>query len=83
MKKLILMLALACATSFTVKAADTNAAPHHPEATAEQKAVREEMLKKYDANKDGKLDKEERTKMSAEDIAKWKAAFPSHKKAAN
>jgi hypothetical protein len=83
MKKLILMLALACAASFNVKAADTNAAPHRPELTAEQKALKEEMLKKYDENKDGKLTKEERAKMSAEDTAKWKAAFPRPKKVAN
>lgn len=29
------------------------------------------LLEKYDANKDGKIDKEEQSKMSEEDKAKW------------
>lgn len=37
------------------------------ELTPEQQTVMTEMLAKYDANKDGKLDKEERAKMSQED----------------
>jgi len=36
------------------------------------KELREEMLKKYDANKDGKLDKEERSKISPEDRKKMR-----------
>jgi len=40
----------------------------------------EEMLAKYDANKDGKLDKEERSKMSADDKAKMEKAGLTHKK---
>ena len=35
--------------------------------TAEQQAVQNAMLAKYDANKDGKLDKTERAAMSQED----------------
>ena len=35
------------------------------------KEFREEMLKKYDTNKDGKLDKEERSKVSQEDKKKF------------
>jgi len=34
------------------------------------KEFREEMLKKYDTNKDGKLNKEERSKISSEDRKK-------------
>lgn len=41
--------------------------PKPPEISKE---FREEMLKKYDINKDGKLDKEERSKISAEDKKK-------------
>lgn len=91
MKKSLLILALACVANFSVQAQDT-AAPAAPEAkaeakgkakhelTADQKALRAAMLEKYDANKDGKLDKEEIAKFSAEDKAKWDAAFPAHGK---
>ena len=42
------------------------------------------MLDKYDANKDGKLDKEERAKMSQEDKDKMsKAGLGGRKKPAN
>ncbi|HWF19909.1 MAG TPA: hypothetical protein VG754_11605 [Verrucomicrobiae bacterium] len=48
--------------------------------TDEQKALKKEMLEKYDTNKDGKLDKDERAKMTPEDKAKWSKAFPHKKK---
>jgi hypothetical protein len=38
------------------------------------------MLAKYDANKDGKLDKKEKAKMSQEDKDAWAKAFPAKKK---
>jgi hypothetical protein len=41
--------------------------PERPKLTEEQKKQRAELIAKYDANKDGKLDKEERTKVSDED----------------
>ena len=41
--------------------------PKKPEWTAEQKAVWKEITEKYDTNKNGKLDKDERAKISAED----------------
>ena len=41
--------------------------PQRPKLTEEQKAQRAELVKKYDVNKDGKLDKEERLKVSEED----------------
>jgi hypothetical protein len=40
----------------------------------EKKALRKELLEKYDTNKDGKLDKEERAKISAEDKEKAEKA---------
>ncbi len=50
-------------------------------ATPEQKKLHKEMVEKYDANKDGKLDKEEKAKISAEDKAKLeKAGMGHHKK---
>jgi hypothetical protein len=47
-----------------------------PPMTAEQKEFQKKMVEKYDANKDGKLDKEEAAKMSDEDKAKRKELFP-------
>jgi len=41
--------------------------PHRPKLTEEQKKQRAELVAKYDANKDGKLDKEERVKVSEDD----------------
>jgi hypothetical protein len=49
-------------------------------ATAEQKTLRKELMEKYDANKDGKLDKEEKGKISAEDKEKMEKAGMTHKK---
>ncbi len=73
MKKLLVALTgLALAGMLMVHADDTstNAAPKHKAMTDEQKALRKEMVAKYDANKDGKLDKDEIAKMSAEDKEK-------------
>ena len=41
--------------------------PPRPKLTEEQKKQRTALIAKYDANKDGKLDKEERTKVSDDD----------------
>jgi len=41
--------------------------PHRPKLTEEQKKQRDAIVAKYDVNKDGKLDKEERGKVSEED----------------
>ena len=41
--------------------------PPRPQLTEEQKKQRAELVAKYDTNKDGKLDKEERTKVSDDD----------------
>jgi len=50
-------------------------------ATPEQKALMKEMTEKYDTNKDGKLDKEEKSKISAEDKEKMeKAGIGGHHK---
>ena len=84
-----------CAAIVSVHAADpkdtvnTNqttaatVARKHPPLTEEQKALRKEMLAKYDANKDGKLSPEERKKISAEDKEKLsKAGLGPRKKKA-
>ena len=41
--------------------------PERPKLTEEQKKQRNELIAKYDANKDGKMDKEERAKVSDAD----------------
>lgn len=45
-----------------------------PVLTEQQKQVRKDLLAKYDANKDGKLDREERKKFSDGDKEKLKKA---------
>lgn len=70
MKKLIALLTVAaCAVAFTATAAGKKV-------TEEQKA----LIEKYDTNKDGKLDKNERAAVSGDDKAKLEAAFPAKKK---
>ena len=72
MKKLVAIVAgLIFAASLTLNAAD---APAKKTQTPEQKALMEEMVKKYDKNGDGKLDKTEKAAMSQEDKDKMKAA---------
>lgn len=67
MKKfVVLALTLCCAASVTLRAAEGK----KRELTEEQKKARKELIEKYDTNKDGKLDKEERAKISDEDKAK-------------
>ena len=66
-KALIATLAVCGALTMTVRAADK---PAKPELTEEQKALRKELLEKYDKNKDGKLDAEERKAVSSDDKPK-------------
>ena len=73
MKKTALALLLVSALASTVQAGEKG--KKHQPASAEQKAVRKQMLEKYDTNKDGKLDKDEKSKMSAEDKEKLKKAM--------
>ena len=76
-KALMTVLGLICAASISLSAAD---APKKKEYTEEQKKIQKEMLEKYDANKDGKLDREERAKISAEDKEKMQKAGLTHGK---
>lgn len=83
MKKLIIALCLTCAVAVAARAAEGEAKKETTEKakpTAEQKALRKELTDKYDTNKNGKLDKEERSKMTAEDQEKWKSIAPAPKK---
>jgi hypothetical protein len=65
MKKLLTVLCATCALSLSLQAGEGKKC----EMTDEQKAVCKEFVTKYDANQDGKLDKEEKAKISAEDKA--------------
>ena len=65
---------LVLTAAFTLNAQEGPKGPHpgegrppRPKMTEEQKKQRSELIAKYDANKDGKLDKEERTKVSDND----------------
>ena len=86
MKKLIIALCMTSMLALAAHAAEGEAKkegdkPKKPELTTEQKAFVSEMKEKYDVNKDGKLDKEEKTKMTDEQKAKWKEIYPPKKKA--
>ncbi len=85
MKKLLTALTLTCVLAIAAHADEgTQTKKKHPAKppTPEQKATQKEMLEKYDTNKDGKLDKEERAKISADDKAKMEKAGMGHKKKA-
>ena len=83
MKKLLVALCFTCALVLAVQAGEGKQGKKKHEQTAEQKALHKEILAKYDANKDGKLDKDERAKISAEDKAKMEKAGLTHKKKAD
>jgi hypothetical protein len=88
MKRLLIAVySIGLATALTsVKADDsketeTSAPPaakaperKRPVLTEEQKTARKELVAKYDANKDGKLDRDERQSVTAEDRAKARKA---------
>lgn len=79
MKKLIIAACFTCALAIAANAegeAKKAAAPGQ-----EQKAIRKELTEKYDTDKNGKLNKEEKSKMTAEDLAKWNSAAPKKKEA--
>ena len=63
LRSIAIALTICCAFVFTTRGAD--------KLTDEQKAERKGLIEKYDKNKDGKLDKEERGAMSAEDKEKF------------
>ena len=77
MKKLLMALCFTCALALAVQAAEGK---KERKMTEEQKTLQKDMLAKYDANKDGKLDKEERAKISAEDKQKMDKAGLNPKK---
>ena len=74
LRALAIALTVCCAFVFTTRGAD--------KLTDEQKAERKALIEKYDKNKDGKLDKEERDAItSSEDKEKLaKAGWARGKK---
>jgi len=73
MKKMwVLAIVALCATAMAVSAAQKNNGAAKRQMTPEQKQVWDEIVKKYDANGDGKLDKDEKAKISADDKKKMK-----------
>jgi len=81
MKKLIVALCFTCVLAVAAHAEDKPAAKSDKKPlTAEQKTARKALVEKYDTNKDGKLDKEERAKISADELEK--AGFPAKKEKA-
>ena len=66
-------LALVLVGSFTSAQAQEEK-KKRPELTEEQKALMKQMTEKYDANKDGRIDQDERTKISQEDREKMQKA---------
>jgi len=77
MKKLLIALCFTCALAIAVQAQESK---KERKMTEEQKTLQKEMLAKYDTNKDGKLDKDERAKISAEDKEKMDKAGLGRKK---
>ncbi len=70
MKYIFLSLLLALSVSAQDQKKPERKGPppgERPKLTEEQKKQRAELVTKYDANKDGKLDKEERAKVSEDD----------------
>jgi hypothetical protein len=81
MKKILsALLVLGCMVTLSVNAQDAEKKKEKKELSPEAKAVQKEMTAKYDTNKDGKLDKEERAKISAEDKEKMAKAGLGKKK---
>ena len=78
MNKLLVALVLTGLMAATTARAQDDA---KPKPTPEQKAARKAMLDKYDTNKDGKLDADEKAKISEEDRAKMRGAGGGKKKA--
>ncbi len=77
MKKLFIIACLSLAVALGASAQEEKKPEaKKPALTAEQKAARKALVEKYDTNKDGKLDKNERAPISAEELEK--AGFGKH-----
>jgi hypothetical protein len=72
LRTVTITITVCCALAFTSRGAE--------KLTDEQKAERKALIEKYDTNKDGKLDKDERKAMSAEDKEKLAKIAGARKK---
>jgi hypothetical protein len=71
MKKLLaIVLGLVCATSLTVIAAGGGGGTKAPARSEDQEKVWKEILKTYDKNGDGRIDKTEAAEIKKEDLDK-------------
>lgn len=70
MKKVYALVVAICLVGIVVKAEEGK----KHKMTDDQKKLWKEMVEKYDTNKDGKLDKDEKSKISAEDKKKMEEA---------
>jgi GH35 family endo-1,4-beta-xylanase len=83
MKKLLTAMTLTAALTIGATAAEGDHKPEDapakkkPTLSAEQKALKKELTEKYDTNKNNRLDKEERSKMTPEDAKKWESVSPA------
>ena len=76
MKKMLLVI-VGILGAFSLTA---NASQGKHKLTPEQKALRKEIIAKYDTDKNGKLDKQERAKISHEDKERMQKAGLGGKK---
>jgi hypothetical protein len=77
LRALLLAVGLSSALVLVASAQDGDKKPERPQRpplTEEQKALRKEIVEKYDKDKDGKLSAEERKSISEEDRAKMQKA---------
>jgi hypothetical protein len=83
MKKIVVaVVGVLCAMTLVVSAQDAPAKTKKAKLTPEQQTLQKDLLAKYDTNKDGKLDKNERAAISKEDQEKaTKAGLPGFKAA--
>lgn len=85
MKKQLIVLILTSALALAATAAEGEhkaedaQTKKKPASSAEQKALKKELLDKYDTNKNKRLDQGERSKMTPEDAKKWETVSPTTK----
>ena len=80
LRTIILAVTLCSATALSASAAGKGG--QRTPLTEEQKKDKQALVDKYDKNKDGKLSKEEKDGMSADDKAKLEKIQPARKKKA-
>lgn len=77
----VILLGLAVSTRADDEASKKGEKPKSTP-SAEEKVQRKQLIEKYDTNKNNRLDKEERSKMTPEDLEKWNKFSPEKSKPA-